>query len=37
MLAAAAVLAVFRFKAGVVQTLLASAAAGVVLHLVGAV
>ena len=36
-LATAAVLAVFRFKAGMVQTLLASAAAGVVLHLAGAV
>ncbi|MGA4552115.1 chromate efflux transporter [Methylorubrum aminovorans] len=36
-LATAAVLAVFPFKAGMVQTLLASAAAGVVLHLVGAV
>ena len=32
-----AVVAVFRFKAGMIPTLLASAAAGVVLHLAGAV
>jgi len=36
-LSAAAVLAIFRFKAGMIPTLLACAAAGVVLHLLGAV
>ncbi len=36
-LSAAAVLAIFRFKVGMIPTLLACAAAGVVLHLLGAV
>jgi len=36
-LSAAAVIAIFRFKAGMIPTLLACAAAGVVLHLAGAV
>jgi chromate transporter len=36
-LSAAAVVAIFRFKAGMIATLLTCAAAGVVLHLVGAV
>jgi chromate transporter len=36
-LTAAAVLAVFRFKVGMIPTLLASAAAGVALHLAGLV
>jgi chromate transporter len=36
-LSAAAVVAIFRFKAGMIPTLLACAAAGVVLHLLGAV
>jgi chromate transporter len=36
-LSAAAVIAVFRFKAGMIPTLLACSAAGIVLHFVGAV
>lgn len=36
-LSAAALLAVFRFKVGMIRTLLACSTAGVVLHLVGAV
>ncbi len=36
-LAAAAVLAVFRFKVGMIPTLMACSAAGILLHLVGAV
>jgi chromate transporter len=36
-LSAAAVVAIFRFKAGMIPTLLACAAAGVVLHIVGAI
>jgi chromate transporter len=36
-LSVAAALAIFRFKAGVIQTLLSCSAAGVVLHLVGAI
>ena len=36
-LSAAAVLAIFRFRAGMIPTLLACAAAGVVLHVLGAV
>ena len=36
-LSAAAVVAIFRFKVGMIPTLLACAAAGVVLHLLGAV
>ena len=36
-LSAAAVIAIFRFKAGMIPTLLACAAAGVVLHVLGAV
>lgn len=36
-LSAAAAVAIFRFKAGIISTLLACAALGVVLHLVGAV
>jgi len=36
-LSIAAMLAIFRFKAGMIPTLLACAAAGVVLHLVGVV
>jgi chromate transporter len=37
LLATAAILAVFRFKAGMVLTLVACAAAGVALHLAGAI
>jgi chromate transporter len=37
MLSAAAVIAIFRFKAGMIPTLLACAVAGIVLHLVGVV
>ncbi len=36
-LSAAAVIAIFRFKAGMIPTLLACSAAGISLHLVGAV
>jgi chromate transporter len=36
-LSIAAILAIFRFKAGMIQTLLACSAAGLLLHLVGAV
>ena len=34
-LSAAAMLAIFRFKAGMIPTLLACSAAGIVLHLLG--
>ena len=37
MLAAAAALAIFRFKIGMLQTLAAACAAGITLHLAGAI
>ncbi len=36
LLSAAAMVAIFRFKAGMIQTLLACSLAGIVLHLAGA-
>ena len=36
-LSAAAMVAIFRFKAGMIQTLLACSLAGIVLYLVGAI